>query len=342
MTANKLDGRSIDHTTSEFIRLNAVERVLNGEKPSSVMASYGLCRTTIYKWLKTYEEGGWEALQSRPITGRPPILSDEECLQVGQRIVGGDPRQLGLDLGLWTRRVVADMIQDMFGVEIGLTAVGRMLHRIGIVPVKPLRRAYERDPVAIEKWKEEEYPALRERAKKYNAEIYFLDEAGIRSDSVLGKTWGPKGERTTVETSGRRQSVNVVSAVSEEGGFWFDIYSGMMNAEKFIDTLHSLMSRRQRPVYVVLDGLPAHRAKCVAEYVQQWKGFLELHFLPGYAPELNPDEFVWNYVKSEGPAKRPLKAGESLKQRVSDILTAIKKSKELVKSFFRAESVSYI
>lgn len=338
----KIDGRSLDHQTSEFIRKNAVERFLAGEPAAEIMSSFGLCPTTIYKWLEAYENGGFEALDAKPIPGRPPKLTDEQVEEVRGIVVGGNPRQLGLDFGLWTRRIVAEVIKDRFGIEIGATAVGRLLHRIGIVPVKPLRRAYERDPEAIAEWRNTRLPELKKRAKKHGADIAFLDECGIRSDSVLGKTWGPKGERTVVETSGRRQSINAVSAVTESGKFWFDVYSGSMNATRFVEVVQKMLRWRRRPLFLVVDGHPAHRSRMVKELVRESKGMLEVHFLPGYAPDLNPDEFVWNYLKTVGTSRSPLKQGESLRDRVTSILESIKKAPGLVRSFFRSAELAYL
>lgn len=338
----KIDGRSLDHQTSEFIRKNSVERYLSGEPASEIMASYGLCSTTIYKWLEVYSCGGFDALDAKPISGRPPKLTDEQVAEIRDIVVGGNPGQLGLDFGLWTRRIIAELIKDRFGIDIGATAVGRLLHRIGIVPVKPLRRAYERDPEAIAEWRSTRLPELKKRAKKYCADIAFLDECGVRSDSVLGKTWGVRGARTVVETSGRRQSINAVSAVTESGKFWFEVYSGSMNATRFVEVIRKMLRWRRRPLYLVVDGHPAHRSKMVEELVKESEGMLEVHFLPGYAPDLNPDEFVWNYLKTVGVSRSPLKQGESLRSRVTMILETIKKTPGLVRSFFRSAELAYL
>lgn len=337
----KIDGRSLDHSTSEFIRKNAVARCLAGEPASEVIRSYGLCHTTIYKWLAAYEKGGKSALDARPIPGRPPKLSDEQIAELRDIVVGGDPRQLGLDLGLWTRRLVAKVIKEKFGISIGITAVGRLLHRIGIVPLKPLRRAYERDPEAISHWRETRLPELKKKAKKHDADIAFLDECGVRSDSVLGKTWGQKGKRAVVATSGRRQSINAVSAVTESGKFWFDVYSGSMNATRFVEIVRKMIRWRRRPLYLVVDGHPSHRSKLVKQLVEESNGMLEIHFLPGYAPDLNPDEFVWNYLKTVGPSREPLRANETLKERVISILRYIKNTPKLVRSFFKSAELAY-
>jgi transposase len=337
----QIDGRTLSHETSQTIRLMAVRRVREGESPSAVVKSYGLCRTTIYKWLRAAKRGGERALQARRHPGRAPALTSKQKLQVRRWMNGKDPRQYGFDFGLWTRRIVAELIEDKFGVRLGVTAIGRLLHELDITPQKPLRRAYERDPVAITRWKEEVFPALAKRAKRRGAQIFFLDEAGVRSDQVLGRTWGLRGQTPEVATSGRRQSVSAISAVNARGAFWYAIYTKRLDAEGFIDLLRRFMRARKGPVFLVLDGHPSHRAKAVANYVQSLKGRLELHFLPGYAPELNPDEFVWNHLKRQGVSKKPLRRDESLLARVQADLAAIKATPHLVRSFFRAPSVAY-
>lgn len=337
----RIDGRTLSHETSETIRRLAVRRVKEGERPSRVIESYGLCRTTIYKWLRAARRGGEAALKAHKHPGRTPTLTVRQKLEVRGWINGKDPRQYGFDFGLWTRQIVAALIEQKFGVRIGVTAVGRLLAELDITPQKPLRRAYERDPAAIKRWTTEVFPGLRARAKRVGAKIFFLDEAGVRSDQVLGRTWGLRGKTPEVATSGRRQSVSAISAVNTRGAFWYEIYTERLNASRFLELLKHFMRGRKGPVLLVLDGHPAHIAKAVAQYVQSLKGRLELHFLPGYAPELNPDEFVWNHLKGQGVSKKPLRRDESLRSRVQTDLAAIKSRPALVRSFFHAPSVAY-
>lgn len=320
----------------------AVQRVNEGERPSEVMKSYGLCRTTIYKWMRAHRKGGDSALKSRKGTGRPCALTARQKQQVRKWICGKDPRQWGFDFGLWTRRVVQVMIEEKMGKRLSITSVGRLLAELNITPQKPLSRAYERDPKAIAKWKEEEYPKLRARAKRRKADIFFLDEAGIRSDTPLGRTWGAKGKTPEVPTSGQRQSVNAISAVNILGAFWYTVFTGRFNATRFVEFLKAFLRGRRRPVFLVVDGHPSHRARMVADFVQSLEGRLELHFLPGYAPELNPDEFVWHHLRQHGTSKIPLKRNESLRERVENDLLAVKRCSSLVRSFFHADSVAYI
>jgi len=338
----RIDGRTLDHKTLEHLRLTAVRRVIqDGEAPSEVMKSMGLCRTSIYRWLREQEAGGWAALAEKIAQGPEPKLTEKQRQQVRRWIVGKDPRQYGFDYGLWTRRIVQDLIERKLGVSLGLTAVGRLLASLEITPQKPLRRAYERDPQAVQEWLDHRYPKLRRRAKQSGAKIYFLDEAGFHSDPVLGRTYGLKGHTPVVRTSGQRQSINAISAVNAKGGFWYNVYAGKLNAERFVQFLQDFMKGRRERVILVVDGHPSHKAKKVAAYVKSLCGKLELHFLPPYAPDLNPDEFVWSHAKTNGVSKKPLRQNESLKDRVQSDLEAIKQNKPLVRSLFHAKSVAY-
>ena len=206
----KRDGRGFDHRTLEAIRLMAVERVRGGERPSAVVASFGFHRTTIYKWLKAASKPGvgLKALHARPATGRPRSLTPRQEQQVFRWINGRDPRQYGLDFGLWTRSVVADLIERKFNIRLGVTAVGALLAKLGLTPQKPLQRAYQRDPDAIEAWRLERFPAIARQAKTSGGEVYFWDESGFRADTVHGKTWGKKGETPVVERPGQRQWIS--------------------------------------------------------------------------------------------------------------------------------------
>jgi len=338
----KIDGRRLDHKALEYIRIVAVKRVVeDGEAPSDVMKSLGLCRTSIYPWLRKFEDKGWDALVEKIAQGPEPKLSEKQRQQIKRWILGKDPRQFGFDFGLWSRRIVQTLVAEKLGVDLGLTAVGRLLASLDITPQKPLRRAYERDPVAVELWQKETYPKLRKRAKKLGAKIFFLDEAGFQSDPPLGRTYGLKGQTPVVRTSGRRQSLNVISAVNARGEFWAVSYPGKLNAEAFVAFLQNFVDSQRGKVFLVVDGHPAHKAKIVKAYLKSLQGRLELHFLPPYAPDLNPDEFVWSYMKSNGVSKKPLKQNESLTKRVEEDLNKIKRDPGLVRSFFCADTVVY-
>ena len=205
-----------------------------------------------------------------------------------------------------------------------------------------MQRAYQRDPEAVARWERETYPAIARQAKRDKGEIYFWDESGFRADSVHGKTWGVKGRTPVVQVPGQRQGISAASAVNSKGGFWFATYQGALNSERFVELLRRMMKRRRRPLHLVVDGLPAHKTKAVRAYVESLKGKLTIHVLPGYAPDLNPDELVWSYTKRTGIARSPLRGGEKLADRVHQQLSDIAARPALVRSFFQHPSVAYI
>lgn len=340
----KRDGRAHDRKTQEAIRLMAVDRIREGESVASVMASYGLCRTTAYKWLaKARGPGrGKHALAARKGTGRPSKLSTAQKRQVFRWVNGKNPLQYGFDFGLWTRAIVRELIVNKFGIKLSITSVGTLLAELNLTAQKPLQRAYQRDPEAIERWQRETYPALVSRAKREKAEIAFWDESGFRADAVHGKTWAERGKTPVVHRPGQRQSISAASAVTSKGALWFATYQGGLCGELFVKLLKKLMYRRKKPLHLVVDGLPAHKKKVVKDYVASTEGRLTLHFLPGYAPDLNPDELVWSHVKRTGVARRPLHKGERLQERVHERLQAIADNPKLVRSFFMHPSVAYI
>lgn len=188
----------------------------------------------------------------------------------------------------------------------------------------------------------ERFPAIAQQARASGGEVWFWDESGFRADTVHGKTWGVKGKTPVVERPGQRQSVSAASAVNARGAFWYCTYQGGLNAELFATLLRQMMRGRSKPVHLVVDGLPAHKTALVKAYVASTNGMLTLHFLPSYAPELNPDELVWSHMKRTGVARAPLRQGENLQDRITEQLAALKRIPRLVRSFFRAPSVAYI
>ncbi len=244
----KNDGRKLDHKTLEAIRIRAVERVEAGESPEVVIRVLGMSRARIYEWLAAYREGGDEALKAKKLFGRPPRLTGKQLDRLYRIITTKNPLQLKFPYALWTRSMVREVIRDKFGVRLSDVSVGRLLNKLGLSPQKPLRRAYQQDQEAVERWVNEEYPEIRKLAKREKARIFFADEASVRSDYHSGTTWAPRGKTPVVPTTGARFSLNLVSAVSPRGEMRFMTVTGRMNAAKFIEFLQRLMKGTNRPL----------------------------------------------------------------------------------------------
>jgi len=336
------DGRKLDHKTLEVLRLRAVEQVAAGAHPEDVAETLGLHQKTVCGWLAKYREGGKGALLAKPVPGRPPKLGGAQLSRLHALIVGTDPRQMQFEFALWTREMVREVIRREFGVGLSVVSVGRLLRKLGLSPQRPLHRAYQQNPAAVERWKREEYPAIRAAAEEEGATVYFADEAGIRSDYHAGTTWSPAGQAPVVSNTGARFSVNMISAVSAKGALRFAVYEGNTNARVFIDFCQRLLHDAPGPVYLIVDGHPAHRATATKQFAASAEGRLKLIFLPGYSPELNPDEWVWKNVKHDRIGKTGVTSKEDLKSKAVGALRRLQKRPRLVRAFFADPHLRHI
>ena len=337
----KLDGRKLDHKTREAIRKRAVQRILAGESPEVVIKALGYHRSAVYQWLKAYNEGGIEALTFKKIPGAKSKLSETQKKKIFDIVTMKSPDQLKFPFALWTLAMVRQLIIDQFQVVLSEVSVGRLLKDLGLTPQKPLHRAWQQDPDRVEKWLSEEYPAIQKEAKKAGATIYFSDEASVRSDYHSGTTWGIKGQTPVVRSTGSRFSVNMISAVSAKGSMRFMTIKGRMTTDRFIEFLQRLIKNQEKPVFLIVDGHPVHRAKRVRTFVEAQEGKLKLFFLPPYSPQLNPDEQVWSHLKHHRLGKMVIKTKDELETKVKSALRSIQKTTSLVMSFFRHKDCRY-
>jgi transposase len=227
-------------------------------------------------------------------------------------------------------------------VRLSEVSVGRLLRKLGLSPQRPLYRAYQQSPEAVARWKAETYPQLRAEAAQVGATIYFADEAGVRSDYHAGTTWAPVGQTPVVAATGDRFGVNLISAVTAKGKLRFAAYDGSLNGPVFIDFCRRLLHDTPGPVFLVLDGHPVHRSKAVKAFADATQGQLRLFFLPGYSPELNPDEWVWKHVKHDRIGRAGVTSPDDLKAKALAALHRLQKLPHLVRSFFRDPNLRYI
>lgn len=337
----KQDARKLDHKTLEAIRIRAVQQVQNGESPEAVIRTLGFSRACIYQWLAAYRTGGWDGLKAGQITGRPKKLTGSQMQWIYKTVTSKNPLQLNFPFALWTRAMIRTVICRRFGVKLSLSSVGRLLAQLGLSCQKPLFRAWQQDASRVQQWLEKEYPRIRAQAKREGAEVFFEDESGVRSDFHGGTTWAPQGKTPVVRVTGQRFSLNMISAISPKGSLRFMVVKGGVGAKVFIRFLKRLLQGRRRPIFLIVDGHPAHRAKIVKKFVESTNGKLRLFSLPPYSPELNPDELVWNDVKNNGVARSIVNGPRDLHRIVVGRLRFLQKTPERVRSFFQAPETRY-
>lgn len=341
MAKPKQDARKIDRAALEAIRIRAVQQVQAGESPEVVIRALGFTRRCIYSWLSMYRAGGWDALKSKKAPGRARRLSGRDMQWIYRTVTGKNPLQMGFSFALWTRAMIRALILKHCGVRLSLVSVGRLLGQLGLSCQKPLWRAYQQDGSRVEQWLKREYPRIRALAKREKAEIFFEDESGVRSDFHSGSTWAVRGQTPVVRVTGQRFSLNMISAISPRGQLRFMVVKGGVGARVFIRFLRRLIQGAKRPIFLIIDGHPAHRAKAVTQYVSTVAKRLRLFFLPAYSPELNPDEQVWNDVKNNAVGRSRLEDPVDLHRTVVGRLRFLQKSPERVRSFFQIPETRY-
>ena len=252
------------------------------------------------------------------------------------------PEQYEFPFALWTSAIIRDVIKRVFGISLSEVSVWRTLHKLGLSPQRPLRRAWQQKKEDVQKYLDEEYPKLQARAKRCGATIYWGDEASIRSDYHSGTTWAEKGKTPIVKTTGARFRVNMVSAISAKGTLRFMVTEKGMTAPLFIEFLERLIKGQNKPIYLIVDGHPVHKSKMVSRFVDSTNGMLELHFLPGYSPELNPDELVWNHIKRHTVGRKTITGPDQFKSMVRNALKSLSRLPKIVQGFFGTPELAYI
>jgi len=342
MSMDVRDARSLPGVAQADLRKKAIQSVLDGVKQVEVARIFGVTRQAVGKWVRTYREGGERALRERR-RGRPRggSLLPWQAAQIAKTVIDRPPEQLKLPFYLWTREAVVALIERRFGIRLSVWTVGRYLSRWNFTPQKPIRRAFERDPGAVRQWLENDYPAIRREAKKEKAAIYWGDEMGLRSDHCAGRSYGKRGHTPVIPGTGKRFRCNMISAITNKGRLNFMIFRQHFSAEVFLEFLTRLIKQTEQKVFLIVDGHPVHRSHEVYEWISSHPDRIRLFFLPGYSPELNPDELLNQDAKTNALGrKRPHDVIEMI-NNLRSFLWSRQRTPHIVRNYFRTESVQY-
>jgi transposase len=336
------DFRSLTPAAQEAIRFKAMAALRAGRSKSEVARIFGVTRQAIHGWISREQEAGMQGLRARR-RGRPAggRLQPRQEKAICRLITDRCPDQLKLPFYLWTREAVVHLINQRFGVRLSVWTAGRWLARWGFTPQKPSRRAFEQDAQAVASWRRRKYPAIRALARREKALIFWADEMGLRADHAAGRSFSPQGQTPVILGTGQRFRCNVISAITNRGQLQFMVFKERFTAAVFLKFLRRLLRQHQRKIFLIIDRHPVHVAKTTGRWLKAHRDVLRVYFLPGYSPELNPDEYLNQDVKTNAVGRtRPLDRKEMI-GNIRAYLRTTQANRSMVKRYFHAEHVRY-
>jgi transposase len=338
------DARTLAPAAQAYLRRLAVKAVRAGLRQTVAATTYGVSLRAVNKWMAIDKVGGLRALKPKRRgrrLGQGGRLRIAHAQRIRSLIVGKLPDQLKLPFYLWTRAAVASLIAREYRIAVSLTTVGRYLRAWGMSPQKPVRRAYERNDAAIAQWLSKEYPAIARQARRDGATIYWGDEMGLRSDHVAGTSYAPLGQTPVIRATGQRFGCNMISAITNRGGLSFMVFQGKFKAPVFVAFLQRLLKQIAGKIYLIVDGHPVHKSGTATRFAATHSSRLRLIRMPGYCPELNPDELLNQDVKTNGLGKsRPTNRTELI-AIVRSHLYRRQKQPQVITNLFREQHVRY-
>lgn len=323
-----------------------VAKLVTHKKLTQITASYyfGLDKNTVCEWLKRYKAGGFDALRSKK-KGRNPadmkLLTASDENQIQKLLIDKHPEQYKLDFALWTCRAVKELIEQKLKKVLGRTTVCDYLRSWGFTPQKPAKRAYEQCPKKVQQFLDVDYPAIKERAKIENVEIYWGDETGVKNSCQHGRSYAPKGKTPVAPIMSKHLSINMVSAITNQGKVQFLVYLENMNSAKLTEFMQLLIKSSTCKVFLILDNLKVHHSHITKDWVAENKEKIELFYLPSYSPELNPDEYLNGDLKKGLANKRAPKNEKQLTKNVTEHMKMLQKKPERGASYFKHKSIKY-
>jgi transposase len=305
----------------------------------------GLSYPTVRSTIDRYVAGGVPALKPAlrgHRTGQGRRLSEVQEQTIECIICDKRAEQLKMDFALWSRAAVMQLIESEYGIRLPVRTVGDYLKRWGLTPQKPIKRAYEQRPEAVQAWLDEQYPVIQARAKAEGAEIDWGDETAVVNTDVRGRSYAPAAKTPVAyAVGGTRHKLSMIATVTNQGKTRWMIIDDAFNADRLIEFLDALLRDAQRKVFLILDNLRVHHSKPVKVWVAERSEQIELFYLPSYSPELNPEERLNADLKHAIGTKVPARTRAKLKAVAISHMQALEQEPERVKKYFQDQHVKY-
>src|SRR3954465_15314252 len=309
-----------------------------------IAAQVGLSATGVFNICQRYAERGAAGLKTGPRGPEPGhgrFLNAKQEAEARRLIQRHTPDELGLGFALWSRAAVRELIWRRFEVRLAVRTMGTYLARWGFTAQKPLRRASEQDPAAVRRWLRRDYPAISARAKAEGGAVFWGDETGLRSDDVRGRGYAPPGRTPEGRVNHRRANLGLISAVTNKGELRWMVLDGAIKAPDLLRFLARLVRDADGKIFLILDRLPVHRSAKVRTWLAGREAEIEVFYLPGYSPELNPDEGINGDLKQAVTRQEPARSKAQLKRTAIGHMRRLSKLPDRVRSFFGHKTFRY-
>ena len=336
------DGRSISREALENYRFQALKLRKKGWKVTKIAEAFGLHVKSVSRWFVKASKFGESSLKKTKAKGANPKLTIEQKEEI-LNCLKNSAIEFGYETPLWTSKRVKKLIFDKFKISIHISKICQWFKNIGLSPQKPEKVYFQKNENLAKKWLKEEWPKIKEHRRRWQAILYFLDEAGVSLTPAVGTTWAPKGKTPKIYVTGNRGGFCASSAISSVGNMVFRIEKGKVTAETYLDFLQKIIKQHpNRKIIIIADNARPHIAKLIKEFVKSNEKRIAIYQLPPYSPDLNPDEHVWSYLKAYELKDHQAQKTDELKTLTIKKMHKIQRNPQLIKSFFISKKVSLL
>jgi transposase len=219
---DKIDFIKLSKEKQSEVRRRAVYSYLSmhPRNKSKIAKLYQVTENIIKKWLDNYEQFGEKSFEIDKRGAKKfqnTSLNKRQMNWLEKQLVNKAPEQLKFPFALWTRKLVAELIEQKFGIKVDVSTAGEYLKNFGMTPQKPILKSYKQQAQPIREWLDVRYPQVVERAKAQKALIFWGDETAVRSRDQVGRGYSLRGIKPVQTQGGYRFGVNMVSAINNSG-----------------------------------------------------------------------------------------------------------------------------
>lgn len=287
----------------EYRRRLAVQRVSEGYSQAEVAGFLGVSVGAVCRWVGAYRRHGEGGLTATHSPGAPPKLTPQEHKELEQLLLNG-ATAYGWPNDLWTGGRAREIIKKHFGVDYHPAHVCRLLKKkLDWTCQRPQLQNADRDDAAIAAWVREEFPLIMAQAAERAAYTVFVDETGFMLEPIVRRTFAPRGRTPVHRVSDPHGRLSVIGAIAisprrNSVTFMYDMLADNANyrGKTVAAFMRAVHTRLAGPMTVIWDQIPIHCCRPIDDFTAAAPGVI-LEPFPPYAPELNPTDRVWGYVK---------------------------------------------